>query len=185
MSRSIEAAAGAARSSGAEVDLVRLYDLDIRYCTGCAWCQTTGRCKIEDDLPALAERIAEADGVIIGTPAYFRQADRATQALIDRISSYFARNGQLRLPGLNVQQSPRAKTVKRAVIITACTVPEPLATFFGYSTGPIRQLRGALGEGGIKTVGSLAVTHLWGGGHFDEWDQDKARSLGRVLAGKI
>jgi len=60
-----------------------------------------------------------------------------------------------------------------------------MATFFGYTTGPIRELRSALGSGGIRTVGSLAVAGTWSRPELDEWECDKARSLGRVLAGKI
>jgi hypothetical protein len=185
VSMSVEAAARAAESAGADVETVRLYDLDIRYCTGCGWCHTTGVCKTDDDLPRLAARIVDADGVIFGTPSYFRRADEATQAVLDRLGGYFGDNGQLRLPGINVPQSEVALRVKRAVVITACSVPEPLATFFGYSTGPVRELRRALGAGGIKTVGSLSVTGGWRAQQFDEWERDKATSLGRLLVGMI
>jgi hypothetical protein len=75
--------------------------------------------------------------------------------------------------------------VQRAIIITACVAPEPLATFFGYTTGPVRELRRALGGGGFRTIGSLAVTDTWRRPSVHVWEQDKAASLGRVLAGKI
>jgi putative NADPH-quinone reductase len=185
VSMSVETAACAAEAAGAQVERVRLHDLDIRYCTGCNWCHSTGMCKTEDDLPRLVQRISEADGVIFGTPSYFRRADDATQAVLDRVAGYFGDNGQLRLPGLNVPQTPTAQRVRRAVVITACSVPEPLATFFGYPTGPVRQLRAALGAGGIKTVGSLSVASGWRSRPFDEWERDKATSLGRLLVGKI
>jgi hypothetical protein len=190
VSRSVELAASAAESAGATVERVRLAELDIRFCTGCKMCRLTGACKIDDDLPALTERIAACDGVIFGTPAYFRKADRALQAVLDRLASFFPDDGQLRLPGFSERDVPRtvtARAARRAVIITACNAPEPMATFFGYTTGPIRELRQALGSGGIRTVGSLAVSGSWRGREpqLDEWECDKARSLGRVLAGKI
>jgi hypothetical protein len=151
-------------------------------------CHATGICKIADDLPALAELITSADGVIFGTPSYFTRPDDATKALLDRLAGYFADNGQLRIPGLGSRSVPRthhAREARRAVIITACGAPEPLATFFGYTTGPVRHLRGALGEGGIRTIGSLAVTDTWRKPGIHEWERDKAASLGRILAGKI
>ena len=151
-------------------------------------CKLTGACKIDDDLPSIAEQIAQSDGVIFGVPSYFRKADRALQAVLDRLSSFFPDDGQLQLPGFSVRDVPRtpsARAAKRAVIITACSAPEPMATFFGYTTGPIRELREALGSGGIRTVGSLAVAGTWTRPELDEWECDKARSLGRVLAGKI
>lgn len=188
VSRSLDVAVRAAEQTGATVERVRLADLDVRFCTGCRMCRYTGACKIDDDLPALAERIASSDGVLFGVPSYFRKADRHLQAVLDRLSSFFEHDGQLRLPGFSerdVPRSPVARSARRAVIITACRAPEPMATFFGYTTGPIRELRRALGSGGIRTVGSLAVAGTWTRPELDEWECDKAASLGRVLAGKI
>jgi hypothetical protein len=151
-------------------------------------CRYTGACKIADDLPALAERIAEADGVIFGVPSYFRRPEGQTRALMDRITGFFPDDRQMQLPGTTrryVPEIPMVRAAKRAVIITACATPEPLATFFGYTTGPIRELRSALNSGGIRTVGSLALTGGWTRHSFDGWERDKARSLGRMLAGKI
>jgi hypothetical protein len=188
VSRSVETAAVAAERAGAMVDRVRLKDIDIRPCTGCLMCQADGTCKMQDDLPELAERIADADGVIFGVPAYFHRPDETTRALLDRLSHYFADDLQLHLPGLgrrHVRPTLLARAAKRAVIITACKAPEPLATFFGYTTGPVRELRKALSSGGIRTIGSLAVTDTWRHPAGDEWGRDRAASLGRVLAGKI
>ncbi|PKQ29714.1 MAG: hypothetical protein CVT60_03945 [Actinobacteria bacterium HGW-Actinobacteria-10] len=188
VSRSVEIAARAAEAAGAVVERIHLQDLDIRDCTGCSMCRATGVCKIRDDLPGLAARVVEADGVILGTPSYLRRPDDATKALLDRITGYFAASGQLRLPGMSerdVPSGPVARRAKRAIVITACGAPEPLATFFGYTTGPVRELRSALATGGIRTIGSLAVTAGWTRPAFDDWESDKAAALGRVLAGKI
>lgn len=188
ISRSVEEAARAAESTGAEVVRIRLTDLRIHSCTGCGWCHLTGTCKIPDDLPQLAAEIDVADGVIFGLPSYFRRPDPTTEAILARISRFFPDDHQLTLPGINRRDAPyvaTARAAKRAVIITACRAPEPLATFFGYTTGPIRELRGALDVGGIRTVGSLALTGAWTRDSFDEWERDKASSLGRMLAGKI
>lgn len=188
VSRSVETAARAAEVAGATVQRVHLHDLEVRYCTGCLMCRATGVCKIQDDLPALVERIVQADGVIFGTPSYLRKPDEATRAILDRIAGYFAASGQLRLPGMSEREIPSvpvARAAKRAVIITACGAPEPLATFFGYTTGPVRELRSALATGGIRTIGSLSLTAGWARDSFDAWENDKAASLGRILAGKI
>lgn len=189
VSRSVETAARAAEAAGASVERIHLYDLEIRSCTGCHMCHATGMCKIQDDLPDLAERIASADGVIFGTHSYFHRADDATRALLDRLAGYFSQvDGQLHLPGIgprDVPQIPHVRAAKRAIIITACGAPEPLATFFGYTTGPIRELRAALRPGNIRTIGSLTVTDTWRNPTIAEWEHDKAESLGRILAGKI
>jgi NAD(P)H-dependent FMN reductase len=190
VSRSVELAARSAEQAGATVERIHLADYDVRFCTGCKMCRLTGSCKIDDDLPVLVEKIASSDGVIFGVPSYFRKADRALQAVMDRLCKYFASDGQLRLPGFSdkdIPVAPVARLAKRAVIITATHAPEPIATFFGYNTGPIRELRTSLSSGGIRTVGSLAVAGTWTKSRpeLDEWECDKASSLGRVLAGKI
>jgi hypothetical protein len=189
VSSSIELMAEAAETAGAEVRRVRLADYDIRFCTSCGMCRLTGACKIDDDLPEIAGMIADADGVIFGVDSYLRKADYRVQAILDRLASYFADNGQLRLPGFSESEVPRTPTAgatRRAVIITACTSSAPVAAFFGYTSGPIRDLRQALGRSGIRTVGSLSVAGT-GRTHYalDQSARDKARSLGRVLAGKI
>lgn len=188
VSLSVEAAVRAAERAGADVERVRLSTLRIRTCTGCGMCRYTGACKIADDLPALAATIEQADGVIFGLPSYFRKPDPTIQTVLDRLRRFFPDDRQLVLPGLGHRDVPPAEQVRaarRAVIITASRAPEPLATFFGYTSGPIRELRNALGRGGIKTVGSLALTGGWRRHAFDEWERDKASSLGRMLAGKI
>lgn len=188
VSRSVELAVQAAEAAGAQVERVRLADYDVRFCTGCKMCRLTGACKIDDDLPSLAEKIASSDGVIFGVPSYFRHADRQLQAVMDRLAGYFADNGQLRLPGFSereVPSVPTARAARRAVIITATSAPEPIATFFGYTTGPIRELRRSLSDGGIRTIGSLAVAGGWRHDGIDAWESDKASSLGRVLAGRL
>jgi hypothetical protein len=188
ISLSVEEASASAEAAGATVERVRLATLRVHSCTGCGWCKLTGVCKIPDDLPALAQSIDEADGVIFGLPSYFNRPDPLTQAILARVRRFFPDDGQLTLPGVSrreVPPVPAARAAKRAVIITACKAPEPLATFFGYTTGPIRELRRALDVGGIRTVGSLALTGGWVRESFDEWERDKASSLGRMLAGKI
>lgn len=188
VTQSVEMAADAAEAAGASVERIRLAELDIRYCSGCGMCQATGVCKIQDDLPGLAALIADSEALIIGTPSYFKRANDSTAALLRRLSGYFTHPGQLRLPGMGPRDIPhttRARCVRRAVIITACSMPEPLATFFGYTTGPVRELRSTLSAGGIRTIGSLAVTDTWRKPQLQLWEEDKARSLGRVLAGKI
>lgn len=188
ISRSVETAAEAAKSAGADVRVVRLGDLEIRECTGCLVCRGNGVCKIRDDLPRLAEDLATADAVIFGTPSFFFRSKGATRAMLSRLAGYFGQQAPTNGPGVCVtSEGPGhvARTPGRAVIITACAVPEPLATFLGYSTGPVRELRRALGRGGIRTIGSLALTDTWRRPGVHEWEHDKACSLGRVLAGKI
>lgn len=177
VSASVEQAARAAEAAGAHVQRLRLVDLEIRTCTCCGICRGNGVCKISDDLPAVAAAIEEADGIIVGTPGLKGRDAAPTQALVERLAGYFG-------SGSSVAKGP--DRVRRAIIITACKSPEPIATFFSQATGPIRALRQALVTGGFKTIGSVAVAKDWFGGlRVGVNERDSAACLGRVLAGKI
>ena len=56
--------------SGVKVDFVSLAEIEMAHCLGCCSCYRTGHCCIRDDSEKLSEQIAEADGIILGSPTY-------------------------------------------------------------------------------------------------------------------
>ena len=60
-----------------EVRTVRLYDLDYKGCMSCMACKIKGKasnvCKFKDALTPILEEIAQADGLVLGSPIYFGQ----------------------------------------------------------------------------------------------------------------
>jgi multimeric flavodoxin WrbA len=44
----------------------------------------TGKCRYDDDVLPILEKISEADGVVIGSPVYFGDVPSQLKALIDR-----------------------------------------------------------------------------------------------------
>jgi multimeric flavodoxin WrbA len=72
---------------GIQTELVQLAGQHIRGCTACRTCFETknGRCIIEtDNVNAYIQKMAEADGVILGSPTYFAMMTPELKALIDR-----------------------------------------------------------------------------------------------------
>lgn len=72
-----EALLAAQDSCAAQVELIRLNELDIRPCTGCEGCMKgliagrEGRCVLTgDDFPWLLDQVLQADGLILGAPIY-------------------------------------------------------------------------------------------------------------------
>lgn len=80
----------AAKGKGAEVEFVRLLDLDLKYCTGCVTCSislVTGqgnRCILKDDFDWLLDKMLDADGIIFTTPIYEKGAPAIFRTLTDR-----------------------------------------------------------------------------------------------------
>lgn len=81
-----------AESLGAEVELVRLNDLNLKPCTGCNACvvsllekSSSGDCVIKDDLKFIEDKIMECDGLILGSPIYEKGPTGLLKILADRM----------------------------------------------------------------------------------------------------
>lgn len=81
-----------AESLGAEVELVRLNDLNLKPCTGCNACvvsllekSSSGDCVIKDDFKFIEEKIMECDGLILGSPIYEKGPTGLLKILADRM----------------------------------------------------------------------------------------------------
>lgn len=75
----------ACKAESAGIKLVRLSELDIRQCTGCAVCDDEDiDCSIEDGMTDLIKQIMNADAIIFGTPNYFNNVSGLMKVFIDR-----------------------------------------------------------------------------------------------------
>jgi multimeric flavodoxin WrbA len=78
-----------AEEQGAEVELIRMLDLDIRYCRQCKvhLCMQKGMdyCPIKDDALFLSNKILDSDALIIGTPIYSWMAPGQLFVIRDRL----------------------------------------------------------------------------------------------------
>lgn len=78
-----------AEEKGAEVELIRMLDLDIRNCIQCKnqACMRKGMefCPIKDDAAFLYNKFMDSDGLIIGTPMYSWMAPGQLFVIRDRI----------------------------------------------------------------------------------------------------
>ena len=82
----IEAVLLGAKEKGAEVDVVHLIDLDLKFRNACSACFQEGKCVDEDDFPKLYEKIKAADGLVLGSPVYFDLVTGQMKLLIDRMA---------------------------------------------------------------------------------------------------
>ncbi|MCF8094947.1 MAG: flavodoxin family protein [Desulfobacteraceae bacterium] len=79
-----------AQENGAEIEFVRLLDLDIKHCTGCISCVMSlmkgkgNKCALKDDFDWLLDKILEADGVLFSTPVFEKGAAGIFRTITDR-----------------------------------------------------------------------------------------------------
>ena len=77
-------------SNEIEVKTVRLYDLDYKGCMSCMACKIKGRasnvCKFKDALTPVLEEIAQADGLVMGSPIYFGDVTGQMRTFLERLA---------------------------------------------------------------------------------------------------
>ena len=73
-----------------EVKTVRLYGLDYKGCMSCMACKIKGKasnvCKFKDALTPVLEEIAQADGLVLGSPIYFGNVTGQMRTFLERLA---------------------------------------------------------------------------------------------------
>jgi len=76
-------------SNEIEVKTIRLYDMQFRGCMSCMACKLKDRvsnvCKYKDALTPVLEEIAQADGLVMGSPIYFSEVTAQLRLLLERL----------------------------------------------------------------------------------------------------
>jgi multimeric flavodoxin WrbA len=73
------------KAGGAEVEMIKLREHNIKFCTGCNACYGTDRsCVIEDDMEKIISKLLETDCIIFGSPNYFNNVSGMMKNFIDR-----------------------------------------------------------------------------------------------------
>lgn len=71
--------------NGIEVERVDIGTKDIRGCIGCNYCRQHGRCVFNDAVNETAPKLAEADGLIVGSPVYYAGCNGQALSFLDRL----------------------------------------------------------------------------------------------------
>ena len=90
-----------AREEGAEVEFIRLFDLDIKHCTGCKACVMGifsgkgNRCVLKDDFAWLLDKMMDADGVLFSIPIFEKCAAGIFHTIMDRFGPRMGRGNNI------------------------------------------------------------------------------------------
>lgn len=83
-------------STGLEYEFIKLSRLNIKPCIACKGCVKDDTCVVKDDFLELAEKVREADGIIIASYTPYGIIDGFTKALLERFFSLHHNGGQLK-----------------------------------------------------------------------------------------
>lgn len=78
--------AKAIEEQGADYEIMHIGNGPIHGCQACMACKKTGKCIFDDDIcNSLSKKMAEADGIIIGSPVYYASINGSLSAILDRV----------------------------------------------------------------------------------------------------
>lgn len=73
------------KECGVATERIEIGNKDVRGCIACNFCATHGRCVFNDIVNETAPKLAEADGIIVGTPTYYAGSNGQALAFLDRL----------------------------------------------------------------------------------------------------
>lgn len=78
-----------AKAAGNDVEKVSLRGKNISFCRGCLACLKKGSCVIQDDAPAITEKMKGAEVIAWATPIYYYEMSGQMKTMIDRANSLY------------------------------------------------------------------------------------------------
>lgn len=80
-----------ALSAGNEVKFIAVRDVDLKFCTGCMYCQTHDKCVLNDGMNALYKDFENADVLVFATPVYYYAVSGQLKTFLDRLNPLYPR----------------------------------------------------------------------------------------------
>ena len=78
-------AAEVLNKEGIETEEIHVGNKDIRGCIACRRCKQTGKCVFNDLVNEVSPKLAEADGIVIGSPVYYGMPNGTVLAFMQRL----------------------------------------------------------------------------------------------------
>ena len=82
-------------SQGIETELLHIGGKDIRGCIACGKCRQLGHCVFDDIVVQASQKLAEADGLVVGSPVYYASANGTVVSFMDRL--FYSNSAALRM----------------------------------------------------------------------------------------
>lgn len=80
-----------AKDAGNEVEMIKVRDMELKYCKGCFVCQKTNKCVIKDDFNVkMLKTLCEADVLVFATPVYYYAISGQLKTFIDRMNPLYS-----------------------------------------------------------------------------------------------
>ena len=85
ISTALQEAVKVFEKEGVECEIMHIGNQDIRGCIACGHCHKAGRCVFNDAVNEAAAKLAEADGLIVGSPVYYGNPNGTVLSFLQRL----------------------------------------------------------------------------------------------------
>jgi len=155
-----------AREKEHDTEIINLYDYEIKNCIGC-WTCVDSKCFIEDDFYLIFSKIVSADIIVLGAPCYWGNVPGIVKTFMDRHAGYAMQKPKgaeqfydmpiktkipTALKALKNLGPIKGMSGKKFILVSAMTLPSPVARARGDYNGLISAIKGYT----KKLKGSLA-----------------------------
>ena len=72
-------------AEGIETEIIQVGSKDIRGCIGCGQCYKAGKCVFDDLVNEVGKKLAQADGMVVGSPVYYASPNGTLISFLDRL----------------------------------------------------------------------------------------------------
>ena len=143
---------------GIETEMIHVGNLLIRGCQGCGACYKIGHCVIDDIVNETAVKLAEADGMVVGSPVYYASPNGTLLSFLDRL--FYSCSADLRMKvGASIVCARRGGTTASMDVLnkyfTISEMPVASSTYWNIIHGA-KPGQAAEDAEGIRTVRNLA-----------------------------
>ncbi len=85
-----------AKSAGNEVLKVRTDETGLKFCTGCMYCQTSGKCVLYDGMNEIYSAVRDSDVLVFVTPVYYYSVSGQLKTFLDRLNPLFSQDNRFK-----------------------------------------------------------------------------------------
>lgn len=179
--QAVNIAADCLRTSGIEVETIRLREYPIEFCLNCRECtqaagESPGLCVQQDGMQALVDKIEESSGYILAAPTNLGSVTAVFKRFLERLVVYAYWPWSASYPRFRKFRQPR----KKALLISSCAAPGFFGRWFYDSN---KQLKMTARIIGADSVGTLFAGQV--GNKADQVLTNKLEAKIRSMAGKL
>ncbi len=145
---------------GVQTEVVHVGNKDIRGCIACGRCSQTGRCVFDDLVNETAPKLEAADGLVVGSPVYYGQANGTVTSFVQRLfySTSFSKAMKVGASVVSCRRGGNSATFEQINQLFGISgMPVAPSTYWndvhGFSGDDVRA-----DEEGVQTVRNLART---------------------------